>query len=73
MKAGDLVLSRLAVGEHILLGGDNMDLALAYAVATAPPARHGRPRRRPAHRSRACVPQCQGNAVRCDPQELGAR
>jgi hypothetical protein len=31
--AGDLALSRLAVGEHILLGGDNMDLALAYAVA----------------------------------------
>jgi len=30
---GDLSLTRLAVGEHILLGGDNMDLALAYAVA----------------------------------------
>jgi molecular chaperone DnaK (HSP70) len=27
---GDLMLERLAVGEHILLGGDNMDLALAY-------------------------------------------
>ena len=26
---GDLVLKRVAVGEHILLGGDNMDLALA--------------------------------------------
>jgi hypothetical protein len=26
---GDLVLERVAVGEHILLGGDNMDLALA--------------------------------------------
>ncbi|MFI5458018.1 MAG: Hsp70 family protein [Isosphaerales bacterium] len=33
-EGGDLVLSRLAVGEHILLGGDNMDLALAYGVAT---------------------------------------
>jgi molecular chaperone DnaK (HSP70) len=32
-EGGDLVLSRLAVGEHILLGGDNMDLTLAYAVA----------------------------------------
>jgi molecular chaperone DnaK (HSP70) len=32
-EGGDLILSRLAVGEHILLGGDNMDLALAYAVA----------------------------------------
>jgi molecular chaperone DnaK (HSP70) len=27
---GDLQLERIAVGEHILLGGDNMDLALAY-------------------------------------------
>ncbi len=27
---GDLVLERLAVGEHLLLGGDNMDLSLAY-------------------------------------------
>ncbi len=35
--AGDLVLSRLAVGEHILLGGDNMDLALAYGVAKGLP------------------------------------
>jgi hypothetical protein len=26
---GDLTLQRVAVGEHILLGGDNMDLALA--------------------------------------------
>src|SRR5690606_23841249 len=25
-------LERIAVGNHILLGGDNMDLALAYAV-----------------------------------------
>jgi hypothetical protein len=28
-EAGDLALKRVAVGEHILLGGDNMDLALA--------------------------------------------
>jgi len=28
-EQGDLVLKRVAVGEHILLGGDNMDLALA--------------------------------------------
>ena len=32
-QAGDLTLTRQAVGEHILLGGDNMDLALAHAVA----------------------------------------
>lgn len=29
---GDLDLERISVGEHILLGGDNMDLALAYAL-----------------------------------------
>ena len=32
-KEGNLELQRVAVGEHILLGGDNMDLALAYGVA----------------------------------------
>jgi hypothetical protein len=31
-KAGALELTRVAVGEHILLGGDNMDLALAHVV-----------------------------------------
>src|ERR1035437_1539846 len=30
---GELSLSRVAVGEHILLGGDNVDLALAGVVA----------------------------------------
>jgi molecular chaperone DnaK (HSP70) len=29
---GNLALERVAVGEHILLGGDNMDLALAHAT-----------------------------------------
>lgn len=31
-RDGNLELTRVAVGEHILLGGDNMDLALAYTV-----------------------------------------
>ncbi|MBL8251756.1 MAG: Hsp70 family protein [Candidatus Competibacter sp.] len=31
-RAGSLELERVAVGEQILLGGDNMDLALAHAV-----------------------------------------
>jgi molecular chaperone DnaK (HSP70) len=31
-ESGALVLERVAVGDHVLLGGDNMDLALAYAV-----------------------------------------
>jgi len=32
-NSGNLELERIAVGNHILIGGDNMDLALAYAVA----------------------------------------
>jgi hypothetical protein len=32
-QAGELTLERMAVGEHILLGGDNMDLALARLIA----------------------------------------
>lgn len=31
--SGELVLRRLAVGNHLLVGGDNMDLALAHFVA----------------------------------------
>jgi molecular chaperone DnaK (HSP70) len=34
-EAGQLALTRVAVGDHILLGGDNMDLALAHAAAQA--------------------------------------
>jgi hypothetical protein len=32
-EQGNLQLDRVAVGEHLLLGGDNMDLALAHSVA----------------------------------------
>lgn len=31
-QEGELQLTRLAVGDHILLGGDNMDLALAHTL-----------------------------------------
>lgn len=31
-EEGSLQLNRVAVGDHILLGGDNMDLALAYRL-----------------------------------------
>ena len=31
-EAGNLVLDRVAVGNHLLVGGDNMDLALSYAI-----------------------------------------
>jgi hypothetical protein len=33
-RDGSLELNRVAVGDHILLGGDNMDLALAHVVRT---------------------------------------
>jgi hypothetical protein len=32
-EEGQLALTRIAVGAHILLGGDNMDRALAYSIA----------------------------------------
>ena len=32
-EAGNLALTRLAVGDHLLLGGDNMDLAVAHTAA----------------------------------------
>jgi molecular chaperone DnaK (HSP70) len=31
-KEGNLEVERISVGEHLLLGGDNMDLALAYTL-----------------------------------------
>ncbi len=33
-REGTLDLNRIAVGDHILLGGDNMDLALAHGVSS---------------------------------------
>lgn len=38
-EGGQLALTRVAVGDHILLGGDNMDLALAHHLAAAFAAR----------------------------------
>lgn len=34
-EGGDLGLERVAVGDHLLVGGDNMDLALAYSAAAS--------------------------------------
>lgn len=34
-EGGELALARVAVGNHILVGGDNMDLALAHHVSGA--------------------------------------
>jgi molecular chaperone DnaK (HSP70) len=38
-EKGQMILTRVAVGDHILLGGDNMDLALAHAMSQAFAAR----------------------------------
>ena len=62
-EEGELVLRRMAVGNHLLVGGDNMDLALAHFVAgrfaekgrEARPVAIGRPV--------AFLPQGQGNAA----------
>jgi hypothetical protein len=40
---GDLALERVAVGDHILLGGDNMDLALARVLQQRLEAKGHRP------------------------------
>ena len=55
---------RVAVGNHLLLGGDNMDLALAHAVERELVARAGSARRRDASRARGCVPRGQGATAR---------
>jgi len=56
-RDGELELHRVAVGEHILLGGDNMDLALAYGV-TAKLAQQGS--RLDAWQTRALAHACRG-------------
>ncbi len=39
-ESGRLELTRVAVGDHLLIGGDNMDLALAHAAAKGFAARN---------------------------------
>lgn len=41
-EEGNLALERLAVGAHLLLGGDNMDLALAHVAAARLSAEKGK-------------------------------
>lgn len=41
-EAGELRLERVAVGDHLLLGGDNMDLALAHHIAAGLAAKNTR-------------------------------
>ena len=62
-RDGDLELTRLAVGEHILLGGDNMDLALAYAVGANLPGGMDGAGRQPEDRADLRLPQREGGPV----------
>lgn len=42
IEGGEPVLTRIGVGDHLMLGGDNMDLALAHLVEARLPAGEGR-------------------------------
>ncbi|HMW55332.1 MAG: hsp70 family protein [Candidatus Accumulibacter phosphatis] len=42
IQDGQPVLTRIGVGDHLMLGGDNMDLALAHLVESRLPASEGR-------------------------------
>ena len=61
-ESGRLELTRVAVGDHLLVGGDNMDLALAHSAARALAAQH-QARRRPDAPAMAQQPGGQGEAV----------
>ena len=55
-EGGELRLERVAVGEHILLGGDNMDLALARTVEAQLAQKKRKARRDAAQRAVAAMP-----------------
>ncbi|MBK7563914.1 MAG: hsp70 family protein [Propionivibrio sp.] len=42
MRDGDPELTRIGVGNHLMLGGDNMDLSLAHLVESRLPASEGK-------------------------------
>ena len=64
-REGTLELHRVAVGDHILLGGDNMDLALAHAVSRKlAAAGHDARCLAAARRSRTVAARRQGDAAR---------
>ena len=61
---GELTLKRVAVGEHILLGGDNMDLALARVLQQRLDGSGQQHRYLAIARPVASVPHGEGKAVR---------
>ncbi|WEF33570.1 Hsp70 family protein [Pseudoduganella chitinolytica] len=48
MEHGEPVLTRIGVGNHLILGGDNMDLALAHLAESRLPAQEASPDAAPA-------------------------
>ena len=62
-EQGELVLRRIAVGNHLLVGGDNMDLALAHHVAGRFAEKGVRARSLAVGRPVALVPRGQGDAA----------
>jgi molecular chaperone DnaK (HSP70) len=59
MRAGEPMLERVAVGSHLMLGGDNMDLALAHLAESKLPAA-GSPQRLQASQLSQLVERCRG-------------
>ena len=68
-QAGELALERVAVGEHILLGGDNIDLALARHLEQQLAAKGTKLDAMQLHTLMAAVPAGQGTAARQGQQE----
>ena len=62
-EQGELVLRRIAVGNHLLVGGDNMDLALAHHVAGRFAEKGVEARSLAIGRLVAFLPRGQGNAA----------
>jgi molecular chaperone DnaK (HSP70) len=56
--AGNLVLERVAVGDHILLGGDNMDLTLAHVLRQRLAEKKGAGKKLSSKQLRALVHAC---------------
>ena len=64
VDAGGDGFTRTAVGDHLLLGGDNIDLALAKLVEQRVAAKAARARRAAVARPRPRVPAGEGDAAR---------
>ncbi|AVR97829.1 Hsp70 family protein [Pseudoduganella armeniaca] len=60
IEHGEPVLTRIGVGNHLILGGDNMDLALAHLAESRLPAQDATPARLTAGRLAQLTERCRG-------------